>query len=197
MKKKRIIAVLLALLMLPAFGCRLFDAAQDRYETLITEIRLEKQPPPEILALFPDAVSYDETEIAPSDEPYGGGRFGASFISRTVTVKDGKKNLLGYLIVVTGNDAYNPPLTLALGVTPEGVTTGIYFLEMNESPGMGTKADEPFFKEQFVGRSVESFTLFGEGADGVDAISGATVTSRAVLLAVNAALDYYRGNIQK
>ena len=197
MKKKRIIAVLLVLLMLPAVGCRLFDAAQDRYETLITEIRLEKQPPPEILALFPDAVSVRKTEIEAADGPYGDGRYGSTYITRTEIAEDVKGVVVGYAIVVTNHNAYNPPLTLALGVTPEGVTTGIYFLEMNETPGMGTKADEPFFKEQFVGRSVESFTLFGEGADGVDAISGATVTSRAVLLAVNAALDYYRGNIQK
>ena len=58
---------------------------------------------------------------------------------------------------------------------------------MNETPGIGTKADEPAFKDQFAGLRVSRITL---NAD-VDAVSGATITSAATVNAVNAALDFF------
>ena len=56
-------------------------------------------------------------------------------------------------------------------------------------------ANEPAFKNQFNNRAVTSFKIVSGGAsaaaNGVDIISGATVTSKAVINAVNAALDFF------
>ena len=62
--------------------------------------------------------------------------------------------------------------------------TGVTFTEQQETPGLGARIDEPWFKEQFRGRQAP-LTLRPEGtrstaANEVDAITGATITSRAV-----------------
>ena len=92
------------------------------------------------------------------------------------------------MFAITNRNAYNPPLKLALGVDPDGNILKIAFIELNETPGKGSKADEPAFKDQFIGQADTS---------GVDTMSGATVTSKAVLNAVNAGLDFFRNVIME
>ena len=57
----------------------------------------------------------------------------------------------------------------------------------NETEGLGKRASDAEFTDQFIGKS-GPFT-FGE--NGIEALSGATVTSTAVKNAVNAGLDFY------
>ena len=131
-------------------------------------------------------------------EVYGGGKFGTTTIDEALEGVDADGNVVGYVLVITNRNAYNPPVKLALGISPDGTVTKISFIELNETPGKGSLADEPAFKDQFNGRTVESFVLNGDrNTDGVDAISGATVTSKAVLNAVNAGLDFFRNVIQE
>ena len=55
-------------------------------------------------------------------------------------------------------------------------------------------AADASFKDQFNGRAVTSFKLLtgaAEASNGIDCISGATVTSKAIVNAVNAALDFF------
>ena len=94
------------------------------------------------------------------------------------------------MISVTSADGNDGNITLSVGVLPDGSIHAIYFTELNETPGLGMRAAEPEFISQFSG-------LYGHitlGED-IDALSGATVTSRAVVNAVNAALDFYNTQI--
>ena len=72
---------------------------------------------------------------------------------------------------------------------------GISFTALNETPGMGMRAAEPAFKDQFNNKAVTSFILKKSGgsvADNeIDSISGASTTSGAVVNAVNAGLDFF------
>ncbi|MGB4293017.1 MAG: FMN-binding protein [Bacteroidales bacterium] len=53
-------------------------------------------------------------------------------------------------------------------------------LEQKETPGLGTKMTEPFFKDQFNGKNPANFKLKVKKDGGeVDAITAATITSRA------------------
>ena len=114
---------------------------------------------------------------------YGAGKFGTTVIEEVYEAIDANGNTAGYVFSVTNRNAYNPPLKLALGLDPDGRILKIAFIELNETPGKGSKADEPAFKDQFVGQTDTS---------AVDTISGATVTSKAVLNAVNAGLDFFQ-----
>ena len=65
---------------------------------------------------------------------------------------------------------------------------------------MGMKCGEPAFMSQFAGVNVAGFTLNKSGAseadDVIDSVSGATITSTAVVDAVNAALDFFAANLK-
>jgi Na+-transporting NADH:ubiquinone oxidoreductase subunit C len=67
--------------------------------------------------------------------------------------------------------------------------SGIDFLKQQETPGLGARIGEPWFKQQFKGKR-GPFTTVGEGEPSAenqfDAITGATITSNAVKAIVNA-----------
>ncbi|MBN1624251.1 MAG: FMN-binding protein [Clostridia bacterium] len=62
--------------------------------------------------------------------------------------------------------------------------TGIAFTEQNETPGLGGRIEEEWYKEQFRGISIDNALVYGEDT-GIDAITGATSTSNAVLQIMN------------
>lgn len=63
---------------------------------------------------------------------------------------------------------------------------GIVFTAQNETPGLGGRIDEAVYKEQFRGLDLSPSKRFAYGGtDGLDAVTGATVTSNAVLSILN------------
>ena len=126
------------------------------------------------------------TAIEAQNGSYANGKFGTTTIEEVLEAVDANGNTVGYVFSITNRNAYNPPLKLALGVKPDGTIERIAFIELNETPGKGSKADEPAFKDQFNGQTDTA---------GVDVMTGATVTSKAVLNAVNAGLDFFRNVI--
>ncbi|MCD8086081.1 MAG: FMN-binding protein [Clostridiales bacterium] len=89
---------------------------------------------------------------------------------------------------------------MSVGIDTEGTILGLSFTELEETAGLGMRADEDSFKSQFVGVQVSSFTLNKSGGstadDEIDSISGASTTSGAVVNAVNAAIDFFANYIQ-
>lgn len=61
---------------------------------------------------------------------------------------------------------------------------GIAFTEQNETPGLGGRIDEDWYKEQFNGVLLTGVVVYGDES-GLDAITGATSTSNAVLKIIN------------
>ncbi len=104
---------------------------------------------------------------------------------------DGK--LLGYCITVTSHKGYGGDIKLTVGVTVDGVLNGISILEIAETPGLGMKAESDL-QPQFEGKAVSQFEYTKTGAvmdNQIDAISGATITTKAVTNAVNAGLEVF------
>lgn len=94
----------------------------------------------------------------------------------------------GYVLEVE-TDGYVGPMTLWVGVTNEGTVSGVTVRDHGETFGLGQGAqtDVPFLL-QFLGTA-------GEAAVGedIDALTGATVTSKAVTRAVNSAAAFVTG----
>lgn len=147
------------------------------------------------------AASFDEekkyTKAAAS---YDGSAFGKVAIDSVVTGKTKAGKTAGYVISVTDSDGFNGDISFAVGIKSDGTVTGISFTTLAETAGMGMKADEPAFKDQFKNRNVPKFILNKQGGsksdDQIDSISGASITSGAVVNGVNAALDFYQKNIK-
>ena len=81
-----------------------------------------------------------------------------------------------------------------VGIKKDGTINGVSILSISETAGLGMKATEPSFYNQYVNKQADKFVVSKDGGDGeqIDALSGATITSRAVTGAVNAALGYYQ-----
>ena len=104
----------------------------------------------------------------------------------------------GGKLVASAIRAYSPKgyggnIWLMVGLLPDGKINNIAVLEHKETPGLGTKMNNIEFKEQFLGKMPGEFNLKVKKDNGdVDALTGATITSRAFGQAVQLAFDMYK-----
>ena len=112
-------------------------------------------------------------------------------IDEICLVSDADQNLIGYIVVVTNDNGYGGEIQMVVGMRKDATITGLAFLELKESPGLGMEADKEKFKNQFVGKHETRYEYTKTGAvvdSQIDAISGATITTSAVTDGVNAAV---------
>ncbi len=96
---------------------------------------------------------------------------------------------IGYVIVLTTKDGYNPPISLAIGYDLNKKVTGLEYLVFNESKSVDQLKEE--YRTQYIGVIAESFSFDGvDGTTKVNAVSGATVSSKAIITAINAGISY-------
>ena len=147
-------------------------------------------------AVLPGAETFAVPEGAQKalDELDGGvyGDFGNVRIDEVIAAKDAGGNDLGTVISVTNPDGRDAPISLSVGILPDGTLSGIVYTDLNETPGIGMKVEDASFTDQFSGVKADKLTLGSE----IDAASGATISSEAVVNAVNAALDFYAANVR-
>lgn len=98
-------------------------------------------------------------------------------------VNAGGSQTVGYVVYGAGPGLWGA-IRAVIGFDSErSRLTGIDFIEQNETPGLGARITEAWFRTQFVGKSAP-FTLVREGEKAgpheFDAITGATITSSAV-----------------
>jgi electron transport complex protein RnfG len=97
----------------------------------------------------------------------------------------------GYVFSCQAN-GYGGAVQLAVGVSADSTITGLSVLSMSETPGLGAKCQESSFQEQFAGIKADSGKVTIN--QDFDQISGATITSSAVMRAINATLKFVAEN---
>lgn len=98
----------------------------------------------------------------------------------------------GYVLNVT-SEGYEGALETLVGITADGTISGIKVHKQNETPGLGANSqDDPAFAESFKGLSTESEIAVTD----INAITGATITSKAVVAGVNSAVDFFNTNLK-
>lgn len=135
--------------------------------------------------VFAQAVSFEEN----ADITAKIGEYDGAEITEVLEAKDESGTVVGYVMSVTGKEGYGGAIELSLGFDMEGTITGMRILSNSETAGLGARCTEDWFQEQFSGIQAEEVvvTKTGKSADNeIDAISGATITSKAVTKAVNA-----------
>jgi electron transport complex protein RnfG len=106
------------------------------------------------------------------------------------------KDSIGY-VIMTKNNGYGGPLTIMFGLDLDLSVTKVRIISHNETPGLGAKITTPEFIGQYDGKSVDEIRLKKDdpAKGAIDAISGATVSSRAVTNAIRKDLaDFVEGN---
>lgn len=98
-----------------------------------------------------------------------------------------KKEAIGVAVKTYTNEGYSGLIRLMVGFEPDGTIKNIEVLEQKETPGLGTKMITDW-KNQFMGKNPKDFTLKVKKDGGnVDAITAATISSRAFCDAVERA----------
>ena len=145
---------------------------------------------------FPEADSFEgmdfnlaqdyNKELASSD-------FGDVGVDAAAAAKDRDGALMGWVVNAHSKDSYMGNVAVSVAFESGGTIRGLEFLVLEDTPGLGMRASEDVFKEQFEGKGGEALTVTDSGNPGdsqIDAISGATITSNAVTNAVNGAIYY-------
>ena len=96
-------------------------------------------------------------------------------------------SVIGYALKIVASGSQGN-IEMMVGVDAEGVVTGVSIVNNSETAGIGSKvmSNENGVLDQFIGKSAADGTL--AVGKNVDAITGATVSSRGVTTGVNAAL---------
>ncbi len=121
------------------------------------------------------------------------------FINEVLVAKDSAGSELGYVMSFGSKEGYGGEIVVSMGVDTTGTITGLEILSASETAGLGAKCKTPEFKDQFKGikSSEVIYTKAGKSADNeIDAISGSTITTKAVTGAVNNALQFIYANGQ-
>ncbi|MCR5720647.1 MAG: RnfABCDGE type electron transport complex subunit G [Lachnospiraceae bacterium] len=142
-----------------------------------------------------DASTFDEKEYV-CDEATAA-KLGENRIKsgKVYEAKSESGDLLGYVIETTSPEGYGGDIVLYTGIDMEGTVKAVSILSISETAGLGMNA-ESVLVPQFKDKNAERFTYTKNGATSdseIDAISGATITTKAFTNAVNGALDVFRG----
>lgn len=126
------------------------------------------------------AESYDTVDLA--NTPVDG------IVTAAYLAKNGDTTL-GTCVEVAPN-GFGGPISMIVGIDTNGAVTKVAIVNMAETSGIGTKTRDEKFLSQFSGHAAEitASTKTTIGENEISAITGATVSSKAVTSGVNAAL---------
>ena len=102
-----------------------------------------------------------------------------------VALADGQE--VGQAFMAEGS-GYGGPISILVGIETDGSLRGIEIISHLETPGLGAKITDPAFLDQFKGTLRDELALSANGGS-IDAITGATISSSAVVTAVKEATD--------
>lgn len=156
------------------------------YEVTAPKIaeQLKKEEDAALKELLPAAVSFAPKTIEGIDyyEAFGAGG-----------------ELVGYCLKVTGS-GYGGYIRMIAGIDAAGVIRGVRVLEHQETPGLGSRITEvkpgqktPWFLAQFTGKDARTVAVKKD----VDAITGATISSKAVTDAVRETASAFLEKIRR
>lgn len=100
--------------------------------------------------------------------------------------------LIGIAVKSSSYKGFSGEVTIMVGFNPDGSIINTEVMQQNETPGLGTKMKEPKFRNQFIGKTPTVFkvSVIKDGGD-VNAITAATISSRAFCDAVQKAYDVF------
>lgn len=141
-------------------------------------VQMEKAKNEALKIVLPEATTFEDQEVSP-DYP-----------TILEVYKDENNTGVAFKVATKG---YGGEIILFVGIDLKGRVAGVHMLKHGETPGLGANANNASFKEQFTGKGPDSLTVVKSAPSDHDiqAISGATITSKAIVKGVNEALDFY------
>lgn len=155
-------------------------------DAIASQVRMQEETARK--EVFSDAEDFEE--IQELESILGAEEDGRLVKKAYNCLKDGE--VIGRVYSVESK-GYGGFISIAVGIDNSGKTTGVKIVSHSETPGLGSKAkDEPFIS-QLVGISPKEplavVKIGGSKEEEIDAVSGATISSKAVVKAVQDAID--------
>lgn len=153
------------------------DPIDDQIKKTATEARL---------AAFPDAVSFKDSKAEIPKE--------YSIIKNVFYALDKDGNIIGATFGINTR-GYSPGLMMTVGIAVDGKIKGVVIGDNTETPTIGKKALASGFLNQFTGKPYDKPLQYVRSASSdydIQAVSGATVTTKGVTNAVNIAIEFYK-----
>jgi electron transport complex protein RnfG len=181
---KNMIKLGITLALFAAAACVMLAFVYSGTKTIIDQ-KQQEELNRSLKELFPDADDFQEIS-------------GITSPDSSVTIEQQYKVLRGAEIagaaLRVSRGSYGGPIRMLVGVSAEGIITGVKILEHTDTPGLGANAASPAyfvdraagitFYGQFAGKPLsDPFEVRGD----VQAITASTITSRAVAVSVKAA----------
>ncbi len=170
--------------------------ANDAYLRYFTDIEVEpiiEETEEEREARFLSELFADADEFTPIEQSLLDEITGSNNFVSDVFEANSAGNLIGY-VFKTSSGGYGGDIPVMTGISLDGSLTGIRVGSNDETPGLGTKVEEPDFTDSFVGKTTEDnfVAVDSPSADNeVIMISGATISVNGVVTGVNDANDAY------
>ncbi|MBU2590473.1 MAG: RnfABCDGE type electron transport complex subunit G [Nitrospinota bacterium] len=133
--------------------------------------------------VIPEAKSFDPIEIEST-----------KLVKNVFAGKDEDGNTIGYVMEITPR-GFGGEIKATISVLPDGniMNLAINKLDQQETPGLGARIVNPSFRESFKGKSGDALKLKKDGGE-IDAITSATISSRAVSSGMKGAWDWFMEN---
>lgn len=151
--------------------------------TYQTRIRLEVEAAEaDRNSMFPEAASFEVVDISSRTEEFPG-------IDAVYAARDTSNALIG-LVIESSHRGYAGNLPIMIAINSDAEISNLKLLANEETPGLGKKVENKSFYEQFIGESItKEFTVNPADSSEVliDAVAGATISSRAVAESINQA----------
>ncbi|SCP95093.1 RnfABCDGE type electron transport complex subunit G [Anaerobium acetethylicum] len=186
-------ALMLALITLVA-GFLLGTIYEITKEPIKKQQELAKQE--SYKAVFKDASGFEasDADLADAASILAENGYGKEAIEEVMEAVNENGETLGYVMSVITNEGYAGEIKIAMGIQNDGTVNGIEILKISETAGLGMKAADSEFKDQYGNKNVEKFVYTKSGAasdEEIDVISGATITTNAVTNAVNSGICFF------
>ena len=174
----KILKLALILFLVSAIVAGVLGGVYVLTEPNITAYAHQKQL--DAFAAVTDAELDLDAAVAPEGASFEGGN-----ITSVIPSKDGS-----VYVVQADVSGSQGTITLVVGVDKESLTcTGISIISSSETSGLGAEASKDYFRDQFPGKDANTVLIEKEGGE-IAAITGATITSKAVTHSAQAAIEY-------
>lgn len=176
MKNSKFILKLAAILFAISFICTLLLVLCNA----LTEDR--------IALLKKEAENKAKTDVLPVADTFEAVQ--AKGVAEAYIGKDSDGNTVGYCFKTEPN-GFGGKITIMVGIAADGKVSGVKITNLTETPGLGARATDESWLSQFSRKDGEISVVKAGSAKGneINAISGATITSKAVSQGVSSAIN--------
>ena len=155
-----------------------YDKIQEQRKIASEQARIAVLPS---ASTFASATESEMSEISSQFE----------IVSEAYVGLDASGNVVGYVIKSTPS-GFSGEIEVVTGVSLDGLVTGLRVGTHNETPGLGAKATDALFFDQYTGLSTEAeigVSKTPASGNDIQAITGATITSAAVTDGANISIQ--------